>query len=337
MSKRPPSLPEHAQALWITGPCRAELRSQALSAAGQAQVLVAARYSGISRGTERLVFEGRVPASEQQRMRAPFQEGELPFPVKFGYASVGEVLAGPPSLLGRQVFCLYPHQSAYVVAADSVFVLPALLPAERAVLAANMETALNALWDAELRAGDRVAVVGAGVVGCLIAYLAARTPGCEVTLVDIDSHKSAVAEALGARFALPDAAPHDCDLVLHASGSQQGLVSALSLAGLEARVIEVSWYGDTLVALPLGAGFHARRLTLRSSQVGRLPASQAARWSHRRRLALALSLLTDPVLDVLLGSLYPFAEAPRALHEVLSHERGELCARLLYQPIQEPC
>jgi 2-desacetyl-2-hydroxyethyl bacteriochlorophyllide A dehydrogenase len=290
-------LPDQALSLWVTGPRCAELRSEPLAAPGTGEVLVGAHYSAISRGTERLVFEGRVPPSERERMRAPFQAGAFPYPVKYGYASVGRVLWGSAALRGRTVFCLYPHQSAYVVPEASVLPVPEQVPAARAVLAANMETALNGIWDAELRAGDRVCVVGAGVVGCLVAYLAARHPGVCVTMVDVDGRKARVVESLGAAFAPPDAAPSECDVVLHASGSPAGLSTALAAAGVEARVVELSWFGDQRVELPLGEAFHAKRLSVRSSQVGRLPPYQAPRWSHRRRLGAALALLEDAALD----------------------------------------
>ena len=317
-------------ALWVVASGRAELRHESLPVPGPDDVLIATRYSGISRGTERLVFEGRVPPSEHVRMRAPFQAGAFSFPVKYGYASVGRVLEGPPALLGRDVFCLYPHQSGYVVPAAHVFVVPESVPSARAVLAANMETAINAIWDAELRAGDRVAVVGAGVVGCLVAYLAARHPGTDVCVVDADPRKHDIVTRLGARFALPDAAPRACDVVLHASGAAAGLTTALAAAGLEARVVELSWYGDRQVTLSLGADFHAQRLSVRSSQVGRLPPMQAPRWTHRRRLELALSLLSDARLDALITDECALEDAPAMLRQLADPTRFALCARVVY-------
>lgn len=323
--------PERALALWITGVGQAELRPEPLSEPGADEVLVRNLCSGFSRGTERLVLAGRVPVSEHVRMRAPFQAGSFPFPVKYGYASVGEIVHGPEPLRGQRVFCLHPHQDFYVVPSAAVHVLPEDLPSARAVLAANMETALNGVWDAELRAGDRVCVIGAGVVGCLVAYLAARHPGCEVTLVDLDARKSPVAAALGVAFAQPSALPRECDVVFHASGAPAGLCAALEAAGLEARIVELSWYGDAQVSLPLGAAFHARRLSLRSSQVGRVPSGQAPRWNTRRRLALALSLLADAQLDSLLSGQTPFADAPSALRSLGDSERFELCHVLRYE------
>jgi threonine dehydrogenase-like Zn-dependent dehydrogenase len=294
------------------------------------EVRVRTLHSGISRGTEMLVFRGEVPSSEFDRMRAPFQEGDFPGPVKYGYASVGVVEEGPDTLVGRPVFCLHPHQTQYVVPVDTVHPLPEGVPPARAVLAANMETAINALWDASPRIGDRIAVVGGGVVGLLVAWLAGRVPGCEVELVDLRPSRQVVAQALGVAFAEPRNATPEADLVVHASGSAAGLVTALKLAAFEATVIEMSWYGRREVALPLGEAFHARRLSLRSSQVGHVATAQRARWSHRRRLGLALSVLRDPVLDLLITDNAPFDELPDVMARLSAGSPDTLCQRIDY-------
>ncbi|MBS0427645.1 MAG: zinc-binding alcohol dehydrogenase [Proteobacteria bacterium] len=317
-------------ALWTEAPCRAGLRSGTLAPPGVDHVRVRTLHSAVSRGTELLVFRGEVPASEHDRMRAPFQEGDFPFPVKYGYANVGVVEAGPPALAGRTVFCLHPHQTRYVVPAAAVHVLPEHLPPARAVLAANMETAVNALWDAAPRVGDRIAVVGGGVVGLLVAWLAARLPGCAVELVDVRGERGAVAAALGLAFARPDAARRDADLVVHASGQPAGLATALALAGFESTVLELSWYGQRAVSVPLGEAFHARRLTLRSSQVGQVATAQRARWDHRRRMALALSLLAAPELDALVTDHAPFADLPAVLARLAAGAPDTLCQRIDY-------
>ena len=320
-----------AQACWLAAPGRAELREEALPPVGPGDVLVRTLHTGISRGTESLVFRGEVPPSEHARMRAPFQSGDFPAPLKYGYSNVGIVEEGPPELLGHAVFCLYPHQSRYVVPISAVQSLPAGIPAARAVLAANMETAVNALWDAAPRIGDRIAVVGAGVLGLLVAYLAARLPGCTVQLVDTQPDRQHMARALGAGFALPaDAAP-GADLVVHASGQSAGLATALGLAGQEATVLELSWYGTRPVQVPLGEAFHARRLTLKSSQVGQVATAQRARWDYRRRMGLALSLLADPVLDMLVNASAPFSELPQVLQKLATGAPGNaLCYRIDY-------
>ena len=319
-----------ARSFWIEQPGSGRLREAPLPAAGAGEVLVRTRYSGISRGTESLVFAGQVPASQYHAMRAPFQEGEFPGPVKYGYISVGDVEAGPASLRGRTVFCLHPHQDRYVVAAGAVTPLPDGVPPGRAVLAANMETAVNALWDARPRVGERIVVIGGGVLGMLAAWLCRKIPGARVTLADINPARQATAEALGVDFAEPRALEGDADLVLHASGHPAGLRSALALAALEARIVELSWYGEQPVELPLGEGFHARRLTLRSSQVGRIPPDMAPRWSHGERMALALSLLADPALDALITGESPFEELPGLLARLTREPGDTLCHRIRY-------
>ena len=302
-----------ARACWLVQAGRAELRTQALQQPADGEVLVRTLHSGISRGTETLVFRGEVPASEHQRMRAPFQQGDFPWPLTYGYSSVGVVEQGPPALQGRAVFCLHPHQDRYVVPAAAVHPLPEGVPPGRAVLAANLETAVNALWDGAPRVGDRIAVVGGGAVGLLVAWLAGRLPGCRVQLVDVQPARAALAHRLGVGFALPDEASGDADLVVHASGQGAGLQTALRLAGFEATVLELSWYGTRAVELPLGQAFHARRLVLKSSQVGHVAAARRARWDHARRLQLALRLLADPVLDALVTGASPFDELPALL------------------------
>jgi len=322
---------EPARALWYVGPQRAEIRTETLGTVERDHVLVRALHGAVSRGTERLVFLGRVPESEHQRMRAPFMAGAFPFPVKYGYSTVGRVERGAAGLMGRTVFALHPHQDRFILPADAVVPVPAAVPAPRAVLAANMETALNALWDATAGPAERVAVVGAGVVGALAARLCARLPGTRVTLVDIAESRAALARALGVDFALPAAAPDDCDLVIHASANAAGLATALRLAGFEATVIELSWYGAGEVAVPLGAEFHSRRLRLVSSQVGHVAASRRARWDHRRRLAAALTLLDDPALDALLAPAIAFAELPARLPQILGPASGPLCQAIEYE------
>ena len=323
-----------AHALWTTAPRRGGIREHELSPPAAGELQVRALFSGISRGTESLVFAGQVPESEHARMRAPFQQGDFPAPVKYGYASVGVVEAvGDESrseLLGRPVFCLFPHQSRYVVPASAVLPLPAGLPPQRAVLAANMETAVNALWDGTPTLGDRIAVIGAGVVGSLVASLCGQIPGCRLELIDLNPARAGLARALGLDFRLPADATPECDRVFHASGNPAGLRQALALAGQEAEIIELSWYGGQQASLPLGEAFHARRLVLRSSQVGHIPAHRAARWTYRQRMTLALSMLQDARYDALISGESDFATLPEALPEILSPASASLCHRIRY-------
>jgi threonine dehydrogenase-like Zn-dependent dehydrogenase len=319
-----------ARALWYAGPGRADLRPARVPAPGPDEARVRTLWTALSRGTERLVLEGLVPPSEHDRMRAPHQEGSFPYPVKYGYCAVGVVEAGPAALVGRPVFALHPHQSAFTLPVSSLLPLPEGLPPRRAVLAANMETALNGAWDAGVGPGDRVVVVGGGVVGLLVAAIAAGIPGARVTVVDRDPARAAVARLLGAAFARPEEAPGEADVVIHASGSAAGLALALASAGEEAAVVEMSWYGAREVAAPLGAAFHSRRLRLVSSQVGRVPPARRPRWTHRRRAEAALALLADPRLDALLTEEVPFADLPAELPRLLAPDAPGLCALVRY-------
>ncbi|MEU9155137.1 zinc-binding alcohol dehydrogenase [Streptomyces sp. NPDC048417] len=322
-----------ARAFWLRSPGHGEVRDVTLTEPAEGEVLVRALYSGVSRGTETLVFRGGVPESQHAVMRAPFQEGEFPGPVKYGYLSVGVVEAGPAELIGRTVFCLYPHQTRYVVPVTAVTVVPERVPPARAVLAGTVETAVNALWDAAPLVGDRIAVIGGGMVGCSVAALLARFPGVRLQLVDADPGRAKTAEALGVDFTTPEDALDGCDLVVHASATEQGLTRALELLAPEGTVLELSWYGDRRVALPLGEAFHSRRLTVRSSQVGTVSRAARAGRTYADRLALALDLLADPALDALVTGESAFEELPEVLPKLASGEIPALCHRVRYGDI----
>ena len=338
-----------AQAFWVTGPeggaagnpgrktenagsdePRGEIRPAELRPPGDGEVLVRTLFSGVSRGTETLVFRGEVPADQHAAMRAPFQEGDFPYPVKYGYLNVGVVEEGPPGLVGRTVFCLYPHQTAYVVPRDAVIELPDGVPPRRAVLAGTVETAVNALWDAAPLVGDRVTVVGAGMVGCSVAALLARFPGVEAQLVDTDPARAAVAAALGVPFAAPADAARGRDLVIHASATSAGLQRSLELLAPEGTVLELSWYGDRPVTLSLGGAFHSGRLAIRSSQVGTVSPARRGSRSYADRMALALRLLRDPAFDALITGSSPFEQLPGVLARLADGTLPALCHLITY-------
>ena len=319
-----------AAAFWVTEPGRGQIRPVTLPEPGPDEVLVRTLRTGVSRGTETLVFGGHVPESQHASMRAPFQEGDFPGPVKYGYLNVGVVERGPETLVGRTVFCLYPHQTAYVVPAAAVTVLPEGVPAARGVLAGTVETAVNALWDAGPLLGDRVAVVGAGMVGCCVARLLASMPGVRVTLVDVDESRSSVAAVLGAGFAPPADATGGLDLVVHTSGTSAGLQTSLDLLAPDGEVVELSWYGDAPVSVSLGGSFHSRRLAVRASQVGEVAAARRGRRTHAERLALALDLLRDPAFDVLLTGESRFEDLPDVMAELAEGATRTLCRSIIY-------
>ena len=311
-----------ARAFWTVAPGRGEIRGETLPGTVPGQLLVRTIASGVSRGTESLVFAGRVPASQYQAMRAPLMGGEFPFPVKYGYSTVGRIANG-----GR-VFALHPHQDVFLAPEGMCIPVPDAVPTPRALLAANMETALNLLWDASPLAGEHMLVIGAGVVGLLCAALLARIPAAQVTVVDTNRSRAELARRFGCAFALPEQAPPDQELVVHASASEAGLRLALACAAFEARIIEASWFGDRAPALPLGEAFHARRLRLVASQVGAVAPAMRGRRSHGERLAMALELLADPAFDALLEGPTRFEDMPRMMPRIL--EPGGLCHVITY-------
>jgi len=319
-----------ARAFWVCSPGQGEIREVDLPDPTPDQALVRTLYTGISRGTETMVFGGGVPVNQYEVMRAPFQEGDFPGPVKYGYLNVGEVEEGPADLVGRTVFTLYPHQDRFVAPAKMLSPVPDEVPPARAVLAGTVETAVNALWDASPMVGDRVTVVGAGMVGCCVARLLSHIPGTRVQLVDVIPERSAIADALGVDFATPDHADGDCDLVFHTSATEAGLIRSMGLLAPEGEVVELSWYGDRQVILPLGEDFHSHRLGVRASQVGMISPARRARYDHAERLALALRLLTDPAFDALLTGEDPFDDLPTVLPRLAEGSLPALCHRIAY-------
>lgn len=323
-------MPREALAFWVREPCVGEIRPVSLPDPGTGDVVVTTLHSAVSRGTETLVFRGGVPASQYATMRAPFQDGDFPGPVKYGYLNVGVVESGPSQLQDRTVFCLYPHQTRYVVPASSVVVVPDDVPPARAVLAGTLETAVNALWDAAPLVGDRVTVVGAGMVGCCVARLLARFPGADVTLVDVDADRAKIAATLGVDFALPSDAAGGRDLVVHTSATSAGLQQSLDLLAPEGTVIDLSWYGDRDVTLSLGGAFHSSRLSIRASQVGVVAPARRATRTTSDRLALALDLLRDPAFDALLTGASRFEELPDVMARLANGSLPALCHSITY-------
>ena len=315
----------HATAYWTTAPGHGELRRHGLREPRPDEALVRTLHSGISRGTELLVHRGGVPPQVAERMRAPFQEGALPGPVKYGYLNVGLVEEGPDDVRGRTVFCLYPHQDRYVVPATALTPVPDGVPPARAVLAGTVETAVNAVWDGAPRLGDRVAVVGAGMVGAAVAGVLRRFPLERLELVDVDDRRRDVADRLGVTFTTPERASEGCDLVFHASASGEGLSRGLELLGEEGELVELSWYGDRQVAVDLGGAFHARRLRIVASQVGAVAAARRARRSYADRMSLALGLLGDDAFDALISGHVPFTDLPETMNGLAQGDLNALC------------
>ncbi|AWB35797.1 dehydrogenase [Orrella marina] len=319
--------------MWYVSPGQAEIRTEDLENPedpGEQTCLVRAVYSAISRGTESLIFHGRVPASEYERMQAPFMGGKFPFPVRYGYCHVGQVIQGPSYLLGQYVFSLSPHQTLLRHQSSALVPVPPSVSPKRAVLAANMETALNAVWTGKPCASDRIAVVGAGLIGLLVAYLCRDLPGAQVTVIDPQPSRASVCKQLGLNYCETTEGTDNCDVVFHASATAAGLSSALALAGNEASVVELSWYGDQTVPVALGQAFHSQQIRLISCQVGHIESSHAPRWNYRRRLTAAMSMLSDPCLDALLETPIPFESLPEEISSIFKPGSDRLCQVIQY-------
>ncbi|MGP0224610.1 MULTISPECIES: zinc-dependent alcohol dehydrogenase [unclassified Paenarthrobacter] len=326
--------PIRAEAYWVTESGQGELRSEDLPALENKEALVRTLYSGVSRGTERVVHEGRVPERVADLMQAPHQKGEFPGPVKYGYLNVGVVEQGPQEWLGKTVFSLHPHQDYYVVPTCQLTQIPEDVPAKRAVLTGIVEVAVNALWEAGPRLGDRVAVVGGGLVGGALATLLRKYPLGRLQLVDADPEKEKLAQTLGIDFALPENAKDDCDIVFHCSASNEGLKLSLQLAGDDSDIIELSWFADKEVTLPLGEDFHARRLNIRSSQVGAVALPRRHRRSNAQRLETAAAALKDPLFDTFLTSECLFRNLPDTLVKLFERPGG-FCHLVAYPKPEE--
>ena len=321
---------KRTRALWTVSRGKLAIREESIGPKPEGAVFVRSVFSGVSRGTERLVFDGNVPESEWQTMRAPMQAGEFPFPVKYGYAAVGRVDDPASSLDGKFVLALHPHQDCFFADVTKLIPVPANIPPRRATLAPNMETALNGVWDSGAGPGDRIVIVGAGIVGCLVAALCAALPGAEVTLIDVLPSRGLLAETLGVNFSTPDTAPPQADLVFHTSASAAGLNTAVSCAGFESRIVEMSWYGRASPVVPLGGAFHSKRLQLISSQVGAVSPLRRPRWSYERRLAKALALLDHEKFDALLTHLVAFDDAAMLLPDLFDHSVDALGITITY-------
>jgi 2-desacetyl-2-hydroxyethyl bacteriochlorophyllide A dehydrogenase len=311
--------------LWWTALRTGELRAEPLPPPGPEDVVVQAIASGISAGTELLVYRGQVPP--ELPLDLPTLAGSFRYPIKYGYASVGRVAAAGAAVRDRApgdlVFALHPHQSTYVLPAARTVLLPPNLPPEHGVFLANLETAVNVALDAAPRLGETVLLSGLGVVGLLVLQTLRRTGVAEIIAVDPLPRRRALAARLGASLTLaPDAdvaaqarartAGRGVDLAVEVSGAPAALGPAIEAVADEGTVVVASWYGTKSVPLHLGSHFHRGRVRLRSSQVGHLDPALAPRWDHARRQAVALRLLAELPLGDLISHRIPFAQAPEA-------------------------
>ncbi|MFK7979418.1 MAG: zinc-binding alcohol dehydrogenase [Saprospiraceae bacterium] len=294
-------------ALWHISPSESSLQEESLSTPLSHQLLIKSLYSLVSTGTEKLVATGQVPSSMHQLMRVPSMGGAFSFPVKYGYSLVGKVVS-EGIFMGQLVHLLHPHQAALVTDSADVSLVPPNIPAKRAALASNMETALNAIWDSGVSIGDKVVVCGFGMIGGLVARLLSLMPAVEVVVLEKNAYRIQQATNMG--FLVNPTDLSNFDYSFHTSGSSKGLQACIEAVGMEGKIIELSWYGTKSVQLQLGADFHYHRKQIISSQVGHVPFTKNARWDYVRRKAVVWKLLKNPVFDAHITDEVPFGESP---------------------------
>ncbi|MEN0004557.1 MAG: zinc-binding alcohol dehydrogenase [Bacteroidota bacterium] len=297
----------HSNALWHLSSSTSSLLSSAIPAPKEGQCLVKSEFSLISLGTERLVASGAVPVDLHQNMRVPYMEGSFELPVKYGYSLVGQVVTQGYPLSGKKVHLMHPHQSYCIVEAEALTLIPEKVPIRRAVLASNLETAVNAVWDSQVQIGDRVLVVGFGMIGALTALLLQQIAGVEVYIAERLPQRRALAQQLDFQLLAEET---DFDITFHTSSSSSGLQMAIDRLGYEGTSVELSWYGTKEVSMQLGASFHQQRKRLIASQVGQVPGSKQNRWDYRRRKQLVFQLLQQEKFDQLLTHEISLSEAP---------------------------
>lgn len=317
-------------ALWHLSETHSEIRQIPSVLFLEGYCEIKALYSLISTGTERLVASGKVPEELHASMQVPYMEGSFSLPVKYGYSLVGEVVDGPENLKRKIVHLLHPHQDYCVVLAEDVFVIPREIPSQRAILASNLETALNALWDSGVSAGDKVMVAGFGIIGSLVVRLLTLMPAVQVMVIDTDPNRKKLAETMGFSTAHAEELDADFDLAFHCSGHETGLQTCIDKAGPEGKVIEMSWYGNKPVTLNLGGTFHSQRKSIISSQVSSLPASKQARWNFYRRKQVVFELLKNPAFDQHIAATIAFQELPALFEKIRKGQTDALSYGVSY-------
>jgi 2-desacetyl-2-hydroxyethyl bacteriochlorophyllide A dehydrogenase len=321
------------RSLYFTAPHTIDVREEPLPALAAGQVLAQTLCSAISPGTEMLVYRGQVPTEMAVDETIAALGGQFRFPLKYGYSAVGRVLELGPGVdsawQGRTVFAFNPHESHVIADIAQLFPLPDDVDAETALFLPNMETAVNFLLDGAPLIGERVAVLGQGVVGLLTTALLARCPLANLTTFDHYPLRRETSLALGAHVSLsPESSPAlQADLTYELSGSPAALDAAIALTGFDGRIVVGSWYGQKRAALDLGGRFHRSRIRLISSQVSTLTPALSGRWDKARRLQVAWAMLRAVRPGRLITHRVPLAAAAEAY--TLIDQHPEACLQVL--------
>lgn len=325
--------------LWFTAPHRVEVREAALPAPAPEQVLVKTRYSAVSTGTELLAYRGQLPCAIALDSSLKALQQPSDYPLQYGYACVGEVQqtgsAVDPSWNGRQVFSFQPHASHFLAHPDELKTVPDGLPAQAAVFLPNMETAVNLVQDGRPLIGERVVVLGQGIVGLLLTALLARHPLGSLVAVEGRPERQELARRLGANMVVsPEeaaGAATGADLIYEVSGQPEALNLAIDLSGYASRIVIGSWYGSKAAPVDLGGAAHRNRLQLITSQVSTVDPALSGRWDKERRFGLVWEMIRCVDPTSLITHTLPLQEAG-TLYQQLHEAQSGIVQPLFHYP-----
>lgn len=338
-----------ASQLWFTAPFSVEVREVTLPAPAADEVVVRTRYSAVSAGTELLLYRGQMPGSMSLDATLSSLQQSSGYPLQYGYACVGEVQQTgrdvDPDWQGRQVFSFQPHASHFLATTDQLIAVPDDLSAQAAVFLPNMETAVNLVQDGQPLIGERVVVLGQGIVGLLLSGLLARFPLADLAAVEGQPDRQDLARTFGVKDVYsPDEATRavasssdgypamaDADLIYEVSGQPEALNLAIALSGFASRIVIGSWYGSKRVPIDLGGKAHRNRLQLITSQVSTLAPGLSGRWDKQRRYHLAWDMIRATDTAQLITHNLPLEEA-EWLYKQLHEEASGIMQSLFHYP-----
>ena len=310
-------------ALWHLNTEKSIIKPGHLPRINSNQVLIESRYSLISAGTEKSIAQGFISEKHQPFMQVPYMDGSFSLPIKYGYSVVGKVIS-EGKYLDRRVHLMHPHQSLIVADIGNVYFISDQLYYSKAALLSNMETIVNAIWDAEISNNEEVLICGFGGIGFLLAETIRMLKSAVVTILDTDDARISLAHKRGFEtMMLNDLRREHFATAFNCSGTYGGLNNCIKAVGFEGKVIELSWYGDEMGLVDLGGSFHFNRKKIISSQVSNIPLGKKETWTFVKRKKYAEEVLNQLDLSSYGVNRIPFAEAPQFFEKLRNNDIPE--------------